>query len=68
MEKRIKKKKKKGLAEGMDKGMAEGMEKGLAGGMEKAPYETARKMKAKGFDSKEIAELTGLTEQEIALL
>ena len=63
-----KKKKKKGLAEGMEKGMAEGMEKGLAEGMEKAHYETARKMKAKGFDSKEIAELTGLTEQEIALL
>ena len=58
----------KGLAEGMEKGMAEGMEKGLAEGMEKAHYETARKMKAKGFDSKEIAELTGLTEQEIALL
>ena len=62
----------KGLAEGMEKGMAEGMERGMAEGMErgmeKAHYETARKMKAKGFDSKEIAELTGLTEQEIALL
>jgi len=41
------------------------MEKGLAEGMEKAHYETARKMKAKGFDKKEIADLTGLTEQEI---
>ena len=51
--------------EGMERGIAEGMEKGLAEGMEKAHYETARKMKAKGFDSKEIAELTGLTEQEI---
>ena len=57
-----------GMAEGMEKGLAEGMEKGLAEGMEKAHYETARKMKAKGFDKKEIAELTGLTEQEIALL
>ena len=54
--------------EGMAEGMEKGMEKGLAEGMEKAHYETARKMKAKGFDSKEIAELTGLTEQEIALL
>jgi len=54
--------------EAKEEGMAEGMEKGLAEGMEKAHYETARKMKAKGFDSKEIAELTGLTEQEIALL
>ena len=57
--------KEEGMAEGLEKGMAEGMEKGLAEGMEKAHYETARKMKAKGFDSKEIAELTGLTEQEI---
>ena len=48
--------------------MAEGMERGMAEGMSKAHYETARKMKAKGFDSKEIAELTGLTEQEIELL
>ena len=36
--------------------------------MEKAHYETARKMKAKGFDNKEIAELTGLTEHVIELL
>ena len=55
----------KGMAEGLERGMAEGLEKGLAEGMEKAHYETARKMKAKGFDNKEIAELTGLTEQEI---
>ena len=48
--------------------MAEGMERGMAEGMSKAHYETARKMKAKGFDSKEIAELTGLKEQEIELL
>ena len=44
------------------------MEKGMAEGMSKAHYETAKKMKAKGFDCKEIAELTGLTEQEIELL
>ncbi|MBR1791276.1 MAG: hypothetical protein IJ754_05940 [Bacteroidaceae bacterium] len=55
----------RGMAEGLERGMAEGLEKGLAEGMEKAHYETARKMKAKGFDNKEIAELTGLTEQEI---
>ena len=54
-----------GMEKGMEKGLAEGMERGMAEGMEKAHYETARKMKAKGFDSKEIAELTGLTEQEI---
>ena len=54
--------------EAKEEGIAEGMEKGMAEGMSKAHYETARKMKAKGFDSKEIAELTGLTEQEIELL
>ena len=54
--------------EGMAEGMEKGMEKGLAEGMEKAHYETARKMKAKGFDKKEIAELSGLTDQEIDLL
>ena len=58
----------RGLAEGMEKGMAEGIGKGMAEGMSKAHYETARKMKAKGFDCKEIAELTGLTEHEIELL
>ena len=62
----------KGMAEGMEKGMAEGIEKGLAEGMErgieKAHLETARKMKEKGFDNKEIAELTGLSEHEIRLL
>ena len=56
--------KEEGMAEGMEKGMAEGMERGMA----EAHYETARKMKARGFDCKEIAELTGLTEQEIELL
>ena len=58
----------KGMAEGIEKGMAEGMEKGMAEGMSKAHYETARKMKEKGFDNKEIAELTRLSESEIRLL
>ena len=54
--------------EAKEEGLAEGMERGLAEGIEKAHLETARKMKEKGFDNKEIAELTGLTEQEIELL
>ena len=54
--------------EAKEVGMAEGMERGMAEGMEKAHYETARKMKARGFDSKEIAELTGLTEQETRMV
>lgn len=44
------------------------MERGLAEGIEKAHLETVRKMKEKGFDNKEIAELTGLSEHEIRLL
>ena len=54
--------------EAKEEGLAEGMERGLAEGIEKAHLETARKMKEKGFDNKEIAELTGLSEHEIRLL
>ena len=50
--------------EAKEEGLAEGMERGI----EKAHFETARKMKEKGFDNKEIAELTGLSEHEIRLL
>ena len=54
--------------EAKEEGLAEGMERGLAVGIEKAHLETVRKMKEKGFDNKEIAELTGLSEHEIRLL
>ena len=41
---------------------------GHAKGMEKANLENARKMKAKGFDVADIADITGLTEEQISSL
>ena len=59
----------RGLAEGMEKGMAEGMEKGMAEGRAegetKSKMETALKMKSKGFSAADIADITGLTKEEI---
>jgi len=51
--------------EGEKKGMEKGMEKGIEKGMEQEKIDTARKMKAKGFDSTIISELTGLSVEEI---
>jgi predicted transposase/invertase (TIGR01784 family) len=39
--------------------------KGLAEGMEKKQRETAQKMKAKGYAVADIADITGLTKEEI---
>jgi len=58
----------KGLAEGMAKGMAEGMAKGMAEGERKKALETARKMLSKGFERKDICDITGLSIEEIAKL
>ena len=61
-----------GLAEGKKVGLAEGEKKGrakgLAEGEKKGKIETARKMKAKGADLHFIAEVTGLTANEIKTL
>jgi len=43
-------------------------EKGLEEGMAKANQELAKKLNRKGMDSKEIAELTGLNEEEVLKL
>lgn len=50
-----------GLAEGVAKGLAEGVAKGLAKGVAKV----AKAMIAKGMDASVVAELTGLTEEQI---
>ena len=59
----------KGRAEGLEKGRAEGLEKGRAEGLEKGRAEgisvLARKMKTKGLPLAMIAEMTGLSEEEI---
>ena len=62
----------RGLAEGRERGLAEGHEKGLAEGLAKGRAEekldNARKMKAHGADTEFIAQVTGLTRDEIERL
>ena len=60
---------KKGMEKGMEKGRKEGMEKGRKEGMEKGRKEEklkiARKLHAKGMSKDEIAEMTGLSMNEV---
>ncbi|MCQ2591080.1 MAG: hypothetical protein MJ179_11700, partial [Treponema sp.] len=59
-----------GLAEGREEGLAEGREEGLAEGRAEASKEKLKifvqNLKQKNFSIKEIIELTGSTEEEIA--
>ena len=55
----------KGRAEGKIEGLAEGEAKGKAEGLAEGKMEVARAMKAKGLGMALIAELTGLSEEEI---
>ena len=54
----------KGLAEGREKGLREGQEQGLR----EAAYGIARRMIERGFPAVDIAEMTGLSEDEIRQL
>ena len=54
----------KGIKEGLEKGRAEG----LAEGINTANRENARRMKAKGFAVEDIAEITGLSIEDIKTL
>ena len=54
-----------GRKEGRREGLEEGHREGLEEGRKDAKYEAAGKMKAKGFASADIAEITGLTTEEI---
>lgn len=58
----------KGLEEGMQKGLEEGRQEGLEEGMEKERLSNARRMKEKGLDAALIADITGLTREEIEKL
>ena len=58
----------KGLRQGRAEGRAEGLAEGLAEGEAKANRENARRMKAKGYAIHDIAEVTGLSEEEIERL
>ncbi len=55
----------KGRAEGEAKGKAEGIAEGIAEGEIRKNLENARKMKSKGYPADDIAEITGLTREEI---
>ena len=57
-----------GFAEGKAQGLAEGKAEGKAEGLLEAKRETARKLKARGFELSEIAEITNLSATEIANL
>ena len=57
-----------GIAEGMEKGIAKGREEGIAKGREEGIAEVARKMKRKGIPDNMIAEVTGLSADEINAL
>ena len=70
MEKGLEKGEKIGMEKGMEKGEKIGLEKGRAEGekigAKKVKTEMARKLKSKGFGIAEIAELTGMSEADIA--
>jgi hypothetical protein len=53
---------------GREQGMERGVEQGLAEGLRQAKLESAQKMKSKGYDLADIAEITGLTVEEILRL
>ena len=54
-----------GMYEGYNEGMEKGMEKGHEKGRTDEKADTARRMKAKGYAVKDIAEITGLTIEQI---
>ena len=60
---------KKGIKQGMEKGIKQGMEKGMKKGMEQGikqvSIEIAKRMKLKNIPINAIAEITGLTKEEI---
>ena len=49
------------MAKGIEKGMAKGIEEGI----EKTRLENAKKMLVKGFSVSDIADITGLSVEEI---
>lgn len=54
-----------GRAEGREVGLAEGREAGLAEGKAEMQREVVLKMKAKGMDEQTVAELVGLSPEDV---
>ena len=57
-----------GRAQGLSEGRAQGLSEGRAEGALATAQENARKMKAKGFSVQDIADITGLSAEDIARL
>lgn len=57
-----------GLQKGLRQGLQQGLERGLIEGQSKERMNIAKFMKAKGISNGMIAELTGLSETEVASL
>lgn len=55
-------------AEGMELGMQRGVEQGIEQGLQKGKVEIARRMLSKGSSDEDIAEMTGLTVDEVKSL
>ena len=55
----------RGVAIGKEEGIAIGQTRGITIGKEEGLLHTARKMKAKGFNTAVICEVTGLSEAEV---
>jgi predicted transposase/invertase (TIGR01784 family) len=54
-----------GKFEGLKEGLEQGREQGRVEGIEETNRENARRMKAKGYAIEDIAEITGLTTEQI---
>ena len=57
-----------GIIEGMKEGREEGIKEGIEKGTKEASIQIAKAMKEKGYDIKDIIELTSLTKEEIESL
>ena len=58
----------KGMAKGLEEGIEKGIEQGIKKGIEQEKRMLAKRMKAKDMKIDEIAEITGLTKEEIEKL
>ncbi|TVR63390.1 MAG: hypothetical protein EA426_00870, partial [Spirochaetaceae bacterium] len=59
---------KRGEDRGKQQGIQQGIQQGMQQGMQQARREDARKMLKRGFSVADIADITGLSEQEILSL
>ncbi len=57
-----------GLQTGLQKGLEQGLQQGLEQGEKRKAIETARKMLGKGFCLEEVADLIGLTVNDLTLI